>query len=280
MLAEACLGGADLDEKLTLTRQAKTWNDRGQLRFDDGVSAPRPIAMARFPERPATVDPRELPRRKLTTSEGRAAFLHALAHIEFTAAHLAWDLLYRFRGLPEAFYRDWLGVAAEEAVHFDLLRGRLRELGHDYGDFPVHRGLWEVAEDTAHDVAARLALVPRCMEARGLDVTPGMIAKLQQIGDEPSAAILRRILRDEVGHVALGSRWFQWISRERGLAHEDHYFELLRRYLRTDVRGPYNRELRLQAGFTAAELSRLEPRGRDAAQQSGAPQTGGASAPP
>lgn len=258
LFAEKCLTSTDLNEKLTLTRQAKALDDRGRLEHDGGRAPAQPIAMVRFPERPVTVDPRELPRRKLTTPDGRAALLHALAHIEFTAIHLAWDLLYRFRGLPDEFYRDWLAVAAEEALHFELLRGRLRELGCDYGDLPAHRGLWDVAEDTAGDVAARLALVPRCMEARGLDVTPGMIAKFEQIGDEPSAAILRRILHDEIRHVALGSRWFQWVCQEHGTAPEDSYFELLDRYLRTEVRGPYNRELRLTAGFTAAELDRLE----------------------
>ena len=254
-----------------MTRQAKHLDELEQLRFDDDSGAPQPIAMVRFPERPATVDPRELPRRKLTTPDGRAALLHALAHIEFTAIHLAWDLLYRFRGLPDEFYRDWLAVAAEEALHFELLRGRLRELGCDYGDLPAHRGLWDVAEDTAGDVAARLALVPRCMEARGLDVTPGMIAKLEQIGDEPSAAILRRILHDEVGHVALGSRWFRWVCEQRRDAPEDTYFRLVETYLRSEVRGPYNRNLRLQAGFTERELIRLEAKGKQGGCSSALP---------
>lgn len=204
------------------------------------------------------VDPRELPRRKLTSPEGRAALLHAVSHIEFTAIQLAWDILYRFRGLPDGFYWDWLDIAAEEAEHFALLRARLRDLDCDYGDLPVHRGLWDVAVDTADDVAARLALVPRCMEARGLDVTPGMIEKLEQAGDQQSATVLRRILNDEVGHVAAGSRWFRWVCARRGAEPEATYFGFLQSRLRSEVRGPFNRELRLVAGFSPGELDRLE----------------------
>lgn len=275
-LAQACLAGAGVDEKLTLTRLAKDLDAVGKLSFDGGEISPRPIASVQFPDRPAAVDPRHLPRRKLATPEGRAALLHAVAHIEFTAIQLAWDLLYRFRGLPETFCRDWLDVAADEALHFELLRGRLQELGYDYGDFPVHRGLWDVAEDTADDLAARLALVPRCMEARGLDVTPGMIAKLEQIGDEPAAAILRRILHDEVGHVALGSRWFHWVCRQRGVQPEETYFDLLRSRLRRDVRSPVNRELRLAAGFSASEIDRLESAERPRAAENADVQARGA----
>jgi uncharacterized ferritin-like protein (DUF455 family) len=186
------------------------------------------------------------------------ALLHAVAHIEFSAIQLAWDHLYRFRGMPTQYYLDWLCVAEEEAQHFAMLRGRLRELGADYGDLPAHAGLWGIAADTAYDVLARMALVPRFMEARGLDVTPGMIAKLQNVGDAASVNILERILHDEVGHVALGSRWFQWICGQRGLPAEQEYFKLIDRHMQGQARGPFNWELRRQAGFSEAELLLLD----------------------
>lgn len=257
-LARECLTAPTVDGKIAATTFAKAVRVRGELVIHPHAEAPLPIAAVCFPERPVMVDPRDLPRRKLTSPEGRAALLHAVAHIEFTAIQLAWDILYRFRGLPDRFYWDWLDIAAEEAEHFALLRARLRELGCDYGDLPVHRGLWDVAVDTADDVAARLALVPRCMEARGLDVTPGMIAKLEQAGDQASADVLRHILNDEVGHIAAGSRWFRWVCATRRVEPEAAYLGFLQTRLRSEVRGPFNRELRLAAGFSAAELDRLE----------------------
>jgi uncharacterized ferritin-like protein (DUF455 family) len=257
-LAEQCLASTSVEEKLAVTARAADLLQTERLVIDPAAGGVIPISFVCCPVRPMLVDPRELPRRRATSPEGRAALLHAVAHIEFTAIQLAWDLLYRFRGLPMQFYRDWLGVAAEEAVHFGMIRKRLAELGYDYGDFPAHRGLWEVAEDTVHDLAARLALVPRCMEARGLDVTPAMIGKLERVGEHRGADILRRILQDEVGHVLLGTQWFQWICREREIAPEAEYFALLRRFLRGEVRGPYNRELRLAAGFSDSELAQMD----------------------
>jgi uncharacterized ferritin-like protein (DUF455 family) len=259
-LAERCLYSPGIETKLSLSRE--TW----RLCLEDGLSfesdaQPLPIDAARFPERPVLVDPRDLPRRKLYSPEGRVALLHAVAHIEFTAIQLAWDHLYRFRGLPVEYYRDWLGVAQEEALHFEMIRNRLRDLGADYGDLPAHGGLWGIARETAYDVAARMALVPRFMEARGLDVTPGMIAKLHQAGDPESVAILERILQDEVGHVSLGSRWFRWVCDRRGLDFEAEYFVLIDRHMKGQARRPFNRELRRKAGFSEAELSRLEASG-------------------
>jgi uncharacterized ferritin-like protein (DUF455 family) len=256
-LAAACLHSAEIADKLAVTHEAWRLYRQGALDWT-GAEPPAPIGQTRFPSRPEPVEPRHLPKRSLTSVEGRIALLHAVAHIEFTAIHLAWDILYRFRDLPDEFRADWLGVAAEEAEHFEMIRARLRELGADYGDLPVHRGLWSLAVDTADDVLARLALVPRCMEARGLDVTPGMIDGLERHGDAASAALLRRILHDEIGHVVLGSRWFAHVCRERGLEAETTYFDLLGRYLRSPPRGPFNRELRTAAGFSASELKRLE----------------------
>jgi uncharacterized ferritin-like protein (DUF455 family) len=256
--AEQVLTTADVDTKLSLTQQAWQHHQRGELNLAIDPTAPLPIDAARFPGRPILVDPRELPKRKLNSTEGKVALLHAVAHIEFSAIQLAWDHLYRFREMPMPYFVDWLGVAVEEEQHFAMLRGRLRELGADYGDLPAHAGLWGIAADTAYDVLARMALVPRFMEARGLDVTPGMITRLQNASDAASVNILERILHDEVGHVALGSRWFQWVCGQRGLQAEAEYFKLIDRHMHSQVRGPFNRELRLQAGFSEAELLLLQ----------------------
>lgn len=256
-LAEQCLYAPAIADKLAITDRAALIFERRGFVFDD-AKPPRPAGEARFPERPRLVDPRDLPRRSLATEAGRVAFLHALAHIEFTAIQLAWDMAYRFRGLPEEFYYDWLRVAIEEAAHFRALTGRLREFGADYGHLPAHRGLWELAENTVGDVLHRLALVPRFMEARGLDVSPGMIAKLEQLGDTASVDILKMILREEIGHVTFGSRWFHYVCEQRGLDAEMEYFALVERYIRGPVRGPFNKEARRKAGFSEAELRRLD----------------------
>ncbi len=255
--AEHCLHSDSIDEKLSITDDA--WKSQQQATLDyTSVETPHAIEDTVFPERPLLVSPRQLPRRSLSTPDGRIALLHSLAHIEFYAIHLAWDILYRFRQLPTDFYSDWLRVAAEEALHFSLLRNRLQTLNSDYGVLPAHRGLWDVASDTTHDVLARLALVPRTLEARGLDVSPGMIQKLLQCGDTLSAEILERIMNDEIGHVEIGSRWFRFFCAERGLDSETVYFDFLHKFMKGKVRGPINRELRKQAGFSEHELDRLQ----------------------
>jgi uncharacterized ferritin-like protein (DUF455 family) len=256
-LAEDCLYTPRIEDKLAAVDLAATQRAEGTLAFGP-ARPPRPASQVRFPERPPQVEPRNLPRRSLATAAGRAALLHAVAHIEFTAIHLALDLAYRFRDMPDGFRQDWLGVAIEEASHFRLLCGRLRDFGADYGHLPVHRGLWELAEDTAGDLLHRLALVPRFMEARGLDVTPGMIARLKAVDDPASIAILEVILREEIGHVSLGSRWFREVCQSRGLDPETAYFALVRQYIRGAVRGPFNHTARRAAGFSPAELARLE----------------------
>src|SRR3954467_4047761 len=169
------------------------------------------------PELPRMVAHTELQRRSLRTVEGRAALLHALAHIEFNAIDLALDVVWRFPDMPAAFYRQWAIVAREEALHFQLLRTHLRSVGHDYGSFPAHNGLWAMAEKTRHDLLARLALVPRTLEARGLDASPPIRAKLVGAGDARGGAILDVILRDEIGHVAVGNRWYRFLCAQRGL---------------------------------------------------------------
>lgn len=258
--ARACLDAATPEAKLDATFAAAAAFARGALGLPAAGAAPPPlpIAMPGRPPRPRLVPPRELPRRGFGSEEGRAAFIHAVAHIEFNAIDLAWDAVYRFRDMPDAYYADWVGVASDEARHFALLRARLQEHGHDYGDFDAHNGLWEMAEKTAHDGLARMALVPRVLEARGLDVTPGMIVKLRQLGDEGTAAILEVILREEVAHVAAGSRWYRWHCERAGIEPAVRFHELLSEYAGGVLHGPFNTEARLAAGFDAEELAGLE----------------------
>ncbi|MDH5821783.1 ferritin-like domain-containing protein [Luteimonas sp. RD2P54] len=255
--ARACLAAASCEEKLQRTFATAAAFAAGRLAIDEGAGPPAPIGMPGRPARPLLVHPRELPRRGLGSDAGRAAFVHAIAHIEFNAIDLAWDAAYRFRGLPGDFYADWVAIAADEARHFAMLRERLRALGSDYGDFPAHNGLWEMAEKTAHDGLARMALVPRVLEARGLDVTPGMIVRLRALGDETTAAVLEVILSEEVGHVAAGSRWFRWYCAQRGVDPEPRFRELLAEYARAVLHGPFNIDARSAAGFSDAELAAL-----------------------
>lgn len=258
-LAESCLFDAAIDHKLHNTHQAQRLAEAGLLSLA-AEGQPRPIADTLFPEKPILLMPRDMPRRRFDTQEGKAAFFHALAHIEFMAIYLAWDIVYRFRGLPESFYRDWLRIADEEALHFEMLRGHLLTLGSDYGDLPAHKGLWTHAEDTADDILARLAVVPRCMEARGLDVTPAMIDKLKALGDRDGVAILTRIYQDEIGHVERGSYWFNFFARQQGLDAEQVYKEKIMACYQGKPKGPFNREVRIIAGFTHNEIDWLEER--------------------
>jgi uncharacterized ferritin-like protein (DUF455 family) len=216
------------------------------------------------PALPRLVPPRQVPARSPFTREGRAALLHAITHIEFNAINLALDVVWRFSGMPEAFYRDWLQVAAEEALHFRLLREHLQTLGHDYGDFEAHDGLWMMAERTSGDVLARIALVPRTLEARGLDATPPLQAKLLKAGDARAAGILGVILRDEVGHVTIGNRWYRWLCDRDGHDAEALYPALVARFDAPRLRGPFNLSARRAAGFSSAELDALEGLGRPA----------------
>jgi uncharacterized ferritin-like protein (DUF455 family) len=210
------------------------------------------------PRMPRLVRPAELPRRAAATREGRAALLHSIAHIEFNAINLALDAVWRFGGLPPAFYLDWLRVADEEATHFTLLCGRMRACACSYGDFPAHNGLWEMAEKTAGDVLARMALVPRTLEARGLDASPAVRAKLAAAGDDASAQVIDVILRDEIGHVAIGNRWFRFLCNERGLEPHQAYADLSIRHSAPRLHGPFNLAARRAAGFDEDELRALE----------------------
>jgi uncharacterized ferritin-like protein (DUF455 family) len=192
-------------------------------------------------------------RRAFGSPAGRIALLHALAHIELNAIDLGWDIVVRFAGeaLPRTFFDDWVGVVCEEALHFQLLARRLTDFGACYGDLPAHDGLWESAAATADDLLARLAVVPLVLEARGLDVTPEMVARLERVGDPQSAAVLRRIYCDEIGHVAVGVRWFDWLCRLRGLVPAEVFCERVRRCFKGDLKPPFNRDARAAAGFPA-----------------------------
>jgi uncharacterized ferritin-like protein (DUF455 family) len=255
--AKRCLDATDPTEKLRLTHA--TWQAflAGDLRADPASPAPEPISAPGRPVKPRLVNARQVPQRGLGSAEGRAALVHAVAHIEFNAINLAWDAVYRYRGKPEAYYRDWASCANDEARHFAMLAGRLAELGHVYGDFDAHDGLWAMAEKTAHYDTARMALVPRVLEARGLDVTPGMIERLRHLGDTGTVAILEVILREEVAHVAAGTRWYLDCCQRDSVEPVDTFFALLREYMGVSLRGPFNRPARLEAGFVEAELDRL-----------------------
>ncbi|TFW19914.1 ferritin-like domain-containing protein [Duganella callida] len=209
------------------------------------------------PDKPELVPPLAVGRRAMNTPEGRAMLIHALAHIEFNAINLALDAIWRFPGLPAAYYSDWLRVAREEAYHFTLLDEHLQRLGYRYGDFVGHDALWEMVGKTTGDVLARMALVPRTLEARGLDANPPLRNKLAQAGDKEAAGILDIILRDEIGHVEIGNRWYAWLCAQRGLEPIAAYAELARQYKAPALRGPFNLEARRQAGFSEAELLAL-----------------------
>lgn len=229
-----------------------------QLEVGCAVPLVPPPGIPGRPEHPALVPHQQLKPRPVHTLEGRASLLHALAHIEFNAINLACDILWRFEGLPERFYRDWAQVAREEALHFQLLSTHLESLGYAYGMFPAHNGLWEMAEKTRDDLLARLALVPRTLEARGLDAAPPIRAKLVAAGDRRAGEILDIILRDEVGHVAIGNHWYGTLCAERGLDPIATYAALAQRYEAPRLRGPFNLPARRAAGFSEAELEALQ----------------------
>jgi uncharacterized ferritin-like protein (DUF455 family) len=256
--AVAVLGTADPGGKVALSQRIAAAWAAGEI-AEVGV-AEAPARPAR-PARPELRPPREMPRRRPGGETGRIALYHALAHIELNAIDLAWDIIARFTGPgftgpgftgeapPRGFYDDWVKVADDEARHFALLARRLAALGAGYGDLPAHDGLWEAAEATAHDLLARLAVVPLVLEARGLDVTPGLIAKLAAAGDREGVAALEVIYQDEIAHVAAGKRWFDWLCACRGLAPEAAWRDLVARHFKGAIKPPFNAEARLAAGL-------------------------------
>ncbi|NVO06685.1 MAG: ferritin-like domain-containing protein [Rhodoferax sp.] len=235
------------------------WQQRADLGLAPEAQLEAPAQPGR-PSQPVLVLPKDVPRRSPYTAVGHAALIHSIAHIEFNAINLALDAAWRFAGMPAAYYSDWLRVAFEESQHFSLLSDHLATLGHAYGDFPAHDGLWTMAENTRCDVVARMALVPRTLEARGLDATPLIQAKLRKVGS-PAAlqavAILDTILREEVGHVAIGNHWYRWLCQREGLDSTVFHTEAARRHGGPSLKPPFNLAARKLAGFSQQELDAL-----------------------
>jgi uncharacterized ferritin-like protein (DUF455 family) len=253
-LAREAVGVLETADPAAKARSARAlaaaWR-RGEI-AEVGSAVP-PARPAR-PARPELKRPGEVPRRRINRgTAGRSALLHALAHIEMNAIDLAVDIVARFthEDLPKEFYDDWLTVADEEGKHYLLLAERLEALGLAYGDLPAHDGLWQAAEETAHDLLARLAVVPLVLEARGLDVTPVMITKLQAAEDAESAAVLRVIYEEEIGHVAIGKRWFDAVCARRGAEPQATWQALVRRHFKGQLKPPFNDAARQEAGFPA-----------------------------
>ena len=257
-LIEEALFSSSITETLSATRQAFHLAESTSFIGGEAKRVIRPISEVSFPDKPLCVAPRDLPRRRLGSEAGKRSFIHAIAHIEFNAIKLALDIAYRYKNLPEQFYIDWLYVANDECKHFDLLCEHLKNYDCEYGDLPSHDGLWSMAVKTEHDLLARLSLVPRYLEARGLDVTPGMLEKLYAQKDIASAAVLEVIVEDEVTHVAYGTKWLDYVCEKEGLDREGVFFEHVESYLKGQILGPFNRPLRIRAGFTNDEMDKLE----------------------
>ncbi|MGH7124346.1 MAG: ferritin-like domain-containing protein [Stellaceae bacterium] len=250
--AVAVLAAPEPARKIALSHAAATaWREGALAAMGDTRPPDRPARSAR----PRLLPPRQMPKRRAGGEcQSRVALLHALAHIELNAIDLAWDLIARFAGEhpPRDFFDDWVAVADEEATHHGMLAARLASLGASYGDLPAHDGLWEAATATAGDLLARLAVVPLVLEARGLDVTPAMITRLERAGDAESAAVLRRIYEDEIAHVAAGRRWFEWACARDGLSPVATYHDRVRRYFKGNLKPPFNGAARSRAGLPAA----------------------------
>ena len=251
----AVLTTADANLKAACAREtAAAWQSGGMPLLPVSGTAPSPPLRPGRPEAPQLLPPARMPRRSFKGERGRFALLHAVAHIELNAIDLAFDMVARFAGqdLPQAFFDDWIRVGDDEARHFNLLQARLSEMGGRYGDLPAHDGLWQAAEETRHDLMARLAVVPMVLEARGLDVTPGMIERLNSANDKKSAAALRVIYEEEKTHVAAGAAWFRHLCEKQGLDPETAFHETVRRHFRGDLKPPFNDAARLEAGMPSS----------------------------
>lgn len=254
-----CLFLTSPSEKIVAVRQLNNnWLSDG-LNLISSIASERIITPGR-PEQPKLVDPRHVPKRGFNSEKARLKLVHAIAHIEFNAINLALDAVYRFRDMPEQYYSDWLNIAVEEALHFSLLEEYLKSKNSFYGAFDSHNGLWEMAVKTDHDVMVRMALVPRVLEARGLDVTPAMITKFENIGETKLVDIMSIIQRDEIGHVERGSYWFNEVCCQRSLSPPETFHQLLDEYMEESLFDSLNQEARLAAGFSKQELVALAAR--------------------
>ena len=251
---------ANTDVQLKVERLQHLFDEYQQQRIHLDVSKEYladHLSLPGRPQKPELVPPLEVPKRRMDTIEGRASLLHSLAHIEFNAMNLALDAIWRFPNMPKQYYEDWLKVAKEEAYHFSLVNEHMQSYGFAYGDFLAHNSLWEMVERTTDAVIARMALVPRTMEARGLDAVPGIRDRFKQIKDAKAVEILEIILHDEIGHVFIGNRWFNFLCAKDNLSPITTYRDLARQYRAPTLRGPFNVEARQQAGFTQEELKIL-----------------------
>lgn len=256
-LAHECLLERDMEVKIRLSKEIVEGYEQGLLDISR-LAEPVKAVEAGLPENLKLVPARQLSKRSFSTERGKAAMLHALSHIEFNAINIAWDAIYRFQDMPEAYYQDWIKVAGEETEHFILLRQHLIERGYDYGDFEAHDGLWRMVMKTAADPLVRMAIVPRVYEARGLDVTPDIISKFEAIGEKSICQTLNLIYEDEIGHVSIGNRWFRYLCKRRNLEPLNTFIELVEEYMDSVPRIKLNREARRLAGFSEAELASLE----------------------
>lgn len=239
-------------KKTALSRQyAAQWQTARTAGSEVTIGSAVPPDMPARPHRPSLLNPRDVPRRKPGTPEGRVAILHAVAHIELNAVDLHWDLIARFTDtkMPIGFYDDWVKAADEESKHFNLMCDCLEASGSHYGALDAHAGMWRAAEDTASDFMGRLAVVPMVLEARGLDVTPGMIKIFKQAKDQQAIDALEVIYSEEVHHVAYGSKWFHFLCGRHELDPTGVFHDLVRRYFHSDLRPPFNEEKRAEAGI-------------------------------
>lgn len=253
----AVLRECDPSKKSELgVRVAELWHS-GELSLDVSDDA-EALPVPGRPESPELLSPHKMPKRSMNSDKGRIVLIHAVAHIEFNAINLAWDAVYRFRNMPKAYYDDWISVGLDEARHFKMLEGYLEKRGSYYGEYPAHNGLWDMAVKTDHDVLVRMALVPRVLEARGLDVTPGMLKKLQGAGDKEAIEHLNIILEEEINHVRIGTRWYHYCCEQRGLPKRETFVQLVEEMMQGKLKGPFNLDARLLAGFDEDELEYLE----------------------
>lgn len=254
--SEHCLSLADPQKKCSAVLALAARVEKGLYLWDSDHPF-NPDSVPGRPERPQLVNPSAVPRRRLGSEEGRVALVHAIAHIEFNAINLALDAVCRFRDMPRQYYLDWISVAGDEARHFQLLQKRLAQLDRQYGDYPAHNALWEMAEKTTDSCLVRMALVPRVLEARGLDVTPPMIERLRTVGDTETIAALEVILSEEVRHVAVGSHWFNYCCELENKPAAETFLELVSSRFTGSIRGPFNMAARSKAGFSQAEMDAL-----------------------